>query len=281
MEYSRTAGLSRFLGEVYRGLDRGEFFVAFQPVVDAARGRLDSLEALVRWQHPVHGLLGPDAFVPRLEGAGHLRALTGSVLRDACASAAAWPVRAGWAPRVRVNVAPAELSDILLVHDVGRTLTETGLDPGRLVLEVTEGGPLRDVETTQTVCRQLRAAGSAVALDDFGSGESDLARLVLLDVDELKIDRTMVAGLPGDGAALGSVLQILDLAATMNLQVTVEGVETPAQLRTLMTADASLLQGYLFGRPSRLLGAAGVRTLEQRCRAMFQDIPVAAALRPA
>jgi len=263
-------GLSAFLREVYAGLNRGEFFAVYQPVVDVANEGLDGFEALVRWAHPKHGLLGPDRFIPRLEWSGHLSALTDSVLRSACRAAGSWPWSGGRPLRVRVNVAVHQLGDARLVRQVADALSAGHLEPSRLVLEITEAGPLRNVEVAQMVCRTLRGLGVAIALDDFGAGSCDIARLVLLETDELKIDRGMVNELPADAGHLASVVQILDLAASMRLRATVEGVETADQLRVLVAAGAPLLQGFLFGRPTALRGRADIRALDRRCRAALR-----------
>jgi EAL domain-containing protein (putative c-di-GMP-specific phosphodiesterase class I) len=267
------SSLTGFLHEVYTGLDRGELFVVHQPVVDVERHRLDGFEALVRWAHPRDGLLGPDAFVPLLESSGHLQALTRFVLRAACRTAASWPALGGTHPRVRVNVPVGLLGDPRLLHDIDGALEDTGLDPARLVVEVTETGILPDVLAAQVACRDLRARGIAVALDDVGTGDCDAARLALLDVDEVKLDRSMVRGLPGDTARLADVAQVLAAAAAAGLQVTVEGIERPDQLSAVRAVGGRLLQGFYFGRPRVLEGAEHVRVLDRRCRTLLDARP--------
>jgi EAL domain-containing protein (putative c-di-GMP-specific phosphodiesterase class I) len=246
-------------------LDRGEFRAVFQPVVDAADGRLDGFEALVRWDHPARGRLMPAEFVPWLERARHLSAVTDHMLREACAAASRWPVHAGDRPlRVRVNVSVDELADIALLGRVHRALDATGLSPDRLVVEVTERGRLDSPEVARTVCRALRRLGVAISLDDFGSGPDDLARLVSLEPGELKLDKAMVTDLPSDRHRLTIIGHVLDLAAAGHLDVTAEGVENAAQLQILVAAGVHRVQGFLFGRPAELHDPAEVTALCHR-----------------
>ena len=270
---SARSSLTGFLHEVYTGLDRGQLFVVHQPVVDVGRGTLDGFEALVRWAHPRDGLLGPDAFVPLLESLGHLQALTRFVLGAACRSAATWPELGGCGQRVRVNVPVGLLGEPHLLHDVDAALEGSGLDPARLVVEVTESGVVPDVLAAQSACRSLRARGTAVALDDFGTGECDVARLALLDVDEVKLDRSVVRALAGDTRRIAAVGQVLEAATAAGLDVTVEGVETPDQLHAIRSVGGRLVQGFLFGRPRVLDGAEHVRVLDRRCRTLLDAQP--------
>ena len=267
------SGLSRFLRDVYTGLDAGQFLVLHQPVVDLGAQSLEGFEALVRWSHPRYGLLAPDGFVPLLERTGHLAALTRHVLVRACTAAASWPDCDGAAPRVRVNLPAALLGDAGTHAEVLATLAATGLAPERLVLEVTETGVLGDVAAAQAGCARLRAGGVRVALDDYGTGECDVVRLLLLDVDEVKVDRSLMVGVPRDRDRLAAVQEMVDLGRTMDLAVTVEGVETVEQLAVLQPAVPVLAQGFLFGRPRVLDGPEHVRVLSRRCRRLLRGQP--------
>lgn len=263
--------LDDFVREVARGLRREEFTLLYQPVVDLGSGRLEGFEALVRWSHPRFGLLGPDRFVPRLEGAGAIRGLGARVLEDACTEAAGWPVGAGSAAVVRVNVSARQLDDDALSAQVPAVLARTGLEPDRLALEITETAALRDVAVARRVCGRLRDLGVRIVLDDYGAGSSDLVRLRQLPVDEIKVDRHLTAGAQLDPRCLNRVVGIVDLGRVLGLRVTVEGVETASQLRIARGLGDVCVQGYWFGRPLRIEGAGGFRVVQRRVRRALRE----------
>ncbi len=231
-----------------RALQRDELRVHYQPIVRSDDLRLSGFEALVRWQHPERGLLGPGAFLPTAEETGLVVPLGQAVLRSACAALAAWR-RTGAPGRVSVNVSAQHLATGTLGDDVARALDDTGVRPEDLVLEITEQALVMSHEKAAAVLAELRERGCSVALDDFGTGYSSLAYLRRLPVDVLKIDRTFVTG-----AATGSndsqlLSAITALGASLGLQTVVEGIETEGELQAARAAGATHVQGYLLGRP--------------------------------
>ncbi|MCX6467078.1 MAG: bifunctional diguanylate cyclase/phosphodiesterase [Pseudonocardiales bacterium] len=246
-ESARFALLAGLPGAV----ERGEFRLVHQPLVDLADGRLRGVEALVRWQHPVQGLLGPGRFIELAEHSGAIVPLGEWVLRTACAQAAGWVRELGdAAPFVSVNVSPVQLAEPDFARVVTEVLDATGLAPERLQLEITEQAVLGDETTTLAALGALRAAGVRLALDDFGTGWSSLAWLRRLPVHALKIDGSFVDGLrhpvadPMDSAIIGA---LVGMAHALGLEVTAEWVETERQAERLTELGCDLGQGRWFG----------------------------------
>ena len=231
-----------------RALQRGELRVHYQPIVRLDDLGTEGFEALVRWQHPERGLLGPGSFLPTAEETGLVVPVGQQVLREACAALAAW-WRTGAPGRMSVNVSAQHLATGSLRDDVEQALDASGLEPDALTLEITEQALVVSHEKAAAVLSDLRARGCQVALDDFGTGYSSLAYLRHLPVDVLKIDRTFVAGAltPADDGQLLSA--ITALGASLGLRTVVEGVETPVELAAARAAGATHVQGYLLGRP--------------------------------
>jgi diguanylate cyclase (GGDEF)-like protein len=218
--------------------------VHYQPQVAAAGRPVIGLEALVRWQHPSRGLIAPDQFLPIAEETGLILQLGDMVLRQACAISLRWPELF-----VAVNLSPAQFRSACLADRIIRIVHESGTDPHRIELEVTEGVLLGDALTRDTL-RRLRDAGFRIALDDFGSGHSSLSYLRRYEVDKIKIDRSFVQHLGHaiDQDAAAIVKAITTLGHTIGLTVTAEGVETEDQRRFLATTGCTELQGHLFAR---------------------------------
>jgi len=248
--------------ELPGALERGELFLEYQPIVDLADQRVRSLEALVRWNHPRLGLLGPGRFVPLAEETGAIVALGRWVLRRAVADAATWPRPPEGAPvTVSVNVAVPQVRDPGLVREVRDALEAGGLPPARLQLELTESAvmePGRRGRPAVQRLRELADLGVRIAIDDFGTGYSNLAYLRRLPAHTLKIDSSFVKGLipaavPDGGAQDGSeepiVSSLINLARACGMMVIAEGVETGAQAETLRKLGADTGQGYYFSRP--------------------------------
>ena len=230
-------------------LQRDELEVHFQPVVDLRTGTVTGSEALVRWRHPVRGLLGPDEFIPHAEQTGLVVALGAVVLSRACAVTAGWNRDRQQPLSVAVNLSARQLAHPQLADVVAEALIDSGLAPGLLCLEVTETVIMEDPEASALVLAQLRALGVRIAIDDFGTGYSSLAYLLSLPVDLLKIDRSFVDAIDAGGTGTAIVTAILALARTLLLGVVAEGVETPGQRRVLAAVGVTSAQGWLWGRP--------------------------------
>jgi diguanylate cyclase (GGDEF)-like protein len=221
------------------------FELHYQPQVVLPEGRLTGFEALIRWRHPERGLLSPAAFLPVAERLGLMRRIGTWVLHEACRAAAAWP-----APLcVAVNIAPAQLEDGGLPEEVAEALRRSGLPPGRLELEVTEGVLLANADAALRQLLELRQSGVRIAMDDFGTGHSSLTQLRAFRFDRLKIDRSFVQDLPAGEDATAIVRAVAGLGRSLGISVTAEGVETAEQLARLRAEGCDAAQGYLFGRP--------------------------------
>jgi diguanylate cyclase (GGDEF)-like protein len=237
------------LGQQLRdGLDRGELEVYYQPKVDPQLGRVLGVEALVRWQHPVHGLLMPPDFLPLAARSGLMPRLTRGVLDTALAQLARW--RAGGLDlTVAVNLAVGDLVDPALPADVSRLLAQRDVPPTCLALEVTEDGLLADPEAAAATLDAIARLGVRVSLDDYGTGWSSLAHLRRLPVAELKIDRSFVARMATDEDDAAIVRTTLDLARSLRLRVVAEGVEDEATWTLLAELGADAIQGFVLSRP--------------------------------
>ncbi|WP_109278784.1 putative bifunctional diguanylate cyclase/phosphodiesterase [Streptomyces orinoci] len=235
-------------------LDNGEFFIEYQPLVRLADGTVRGAEALVRWLHPVHGVLGPDQFIPLAESTGLIVPLGRWVLEEAARQARAWrnddscplPLR------VNVNLSPAQLRYPSLVAETVAVLDNAGLEPSALCLEVTESALIGADEEELRPLRQLADLGVDIALDDFGTGYSNLSYLRRLPVSTLKLDRSFTRGMqcaPADPVDVKIVEGIVSLAHTLDLSVTVEGVETGTQADHLRILGCETAQGWYYARP--------------------------------
>jgi diguanylate cyclase (GGDEF)-like protein/PAS domain S-box-containing protein len=241
---------------------RGELVVEYQPVVELASGRTRSFEALVRWQHPEHGLLLPDSFVPFAEDSGLIAEIGDHVLRVAVREARRWVDAAGGgAPGVAVNLSPRQLHDESLPERVEGLLSAAGLAPGQLVIEITEGALIQDPERATSVLERLREVGVRLAVDDFGTGYSSLSTLHRFPLDHLKLDRSFVQEVLEDrGSSLARA--IVQMACTLGLTAVAEGVESAAQAEALADMGCELAQGWHYARSmtaAEVLGTLGRR----------------------
>jgi diguanylate cyclase (GGDEF)-like protein len=243
--------------ELRRALERDELVLAYQPLIRLSDEEVVGVEALVRWRHPTRGLLAPAFFLPVAEESGLILPLGRWVLREACRQACDWVAgRDGRPFKVSVNLSARQLHHPDLVDEVVGAIEDAGLDPGALVVEITESMVLRDHQAVAAKLQVLRGLGVGVALDDFGTGYSSLSHLQHLPVDQIKIDRSFVGG---QDHVVEAVLQ---LGRTLRLQTVAEGVETRQQAERLRALGCELAQGYHFGKPlepaavAALLGAA-------------------------
>jgi diguanylate cyclase (GGDEF)-like protein len=240
-------------------LGRGEFTLAYQPIVAVDSGTVESVEALLRWHHPTRGLVPPARFIPMAESSGLIVALGRWVLDEACRTASSWPLSPTGAPvGVTVNVSGRQLDDRSLATYVSEALATSGLPASQLTLELTESALMRNTDVTLATLRALKESGVRLAIDDFGTGYSSLRYLQQFPVDVLKIDKSFVDGIARGGrdAALGRT--IVALAETLGLRTVAEGIEDSVQRERLRAMGCELGQGYLFARP---LDAAAVLAL--------------------
>ena len=231
--------------ELRDAIERQEFELHYQPVVDAKTRTLCGVEALVRWRHPAKGLIGPDKFVPLAESTGLIVPLGEWILRRACADAASWPAHV----KLAINISAIQFKKDDLFEVILSTLVETGLTPGRLELEITETSLLENQEAHLTTIRQLKNLGISMALDDFGTGYSSVNYLANFPFDKIKIDKSFTQGVLSRRDCKAVVASTLALAQGLGTVTTAEGVETEEQLEYMRAAGVDLVQGYLFGRP--------------------------------
>ncbi|MBS0377361.1 MAG: EAL domain-containing protein [Proteobacteria bacterium] len=245
----RSLGRLAIETDMRAAFERAEFRLAFQPKLDLTTGVVTGVEALLRWDHPEKGTITPDRFIPVAEETGLIVPLGEWVLREACAQLHRWTLKGPRAPTVAVNVSVQQFERPDFVDMVLRVLKETGTDPSRLELEITESLLMRNVGETVSRMRRLRAQGVAIAIDDFGTGYSSLGYLRQLPVSALKIDRSFVKDLDrtDDGNAICAA--IIALARELKLTVIAEGVETAEQLACLRRQGCNEAQGYLISRP--------------------------------
>jgi len=230
-------------------LDEGQFRLVYQPKVDLRTGRIFGVEALVRWEHPEHGCIGPDRFIPLAEESGMIVALGDWVLRTACRQNKTWQ-DAGLAPMlVSVNVSPRQFEEQRLVERVAQALADSGLAPEWLELEVTEGVIMRDLQQAVAKMAEVRAMGVSLSIDDFGTGYSSLSALKSFPISTLKIDKSFVRDLGSSDGDEAIASSIIDLAHRLRLRVIAEGVETEQQRAFLRQNGCDEMQGYLFSRP--------------------------------
>ncbi|MFD2174366.1 EAL domain-containing protein [Rhodobacter lacus] len=246
----RVEHCNRVLLNLRQAVEAGEFELHYQPQVDLATGEVVAVEALLRWRHPDWGLLMPGSFMEVL-GASDLSVTVGEwVLREACRQVAEWNRHLARPLTVAVNVFPRQFDPAILPAQVREVLAESGLDPSRLEVEITENIVLATAaEREVEVLKELRALGVALVLDDFGTGYASLASLARHKVDKIKIDKSFVDGL-GAGVAYRAILEsVCNLAATLGLGTVVEGVENEAAAAQMRELGFDIGQGYLWSRP--------------------------------
>jgi diguanylate cyclase (GGDEF)-like protein/PAS domain S-box-containing protein len=240
--------ISRLDAELRRALDLGQFVVHYQPQVDAA-GRIVGAEALVRWKREETGLVYPAAFLQRAEQNGLIVPLNEWVLREACMEAQRWR-RAGLPPiRIAVNLSPLQFRRQKVAKVITDTLRDTGLEPWRLELEITENIVMENSEALIRDFDRIRALGVRFSIDDFGTGYSSFRYIKSFPIDRLKIDQSFISNLDRNASDMAIVQAIIGLAKNLHLDVIAEGVETVAQRTWLAAEGCTEMQGFLFGRP--------------------------------
>jgi diguanylate cyclase len=232
-----------------QAIERGELVLHYQTKLNLATGEIVGAEALLRWRHPQRGLILPGRFIAIAEDSGLIIPIGSWVLHEACRQARAWQA-AGLPPlRIAVNVSAVELRSPGFVAGLGAILTETGLEPRHLELEITETGLMEDPQSVAEVLKGLKEIGVLLALDDFGTGYSSLSHLKHFPIDALKIDQSFVRNLITDEDGTGIVAALIGMAKSLHMRVVAEGVETQEQLEILQQHDCPEGQGYYFGRP--------------------------------
>ena len=231
--------------------ERGEFFLMYQPIFNLEDGRVLGVEALLRWNHPTRGVVQPDAFIPLLEETNQIVHVGSWILTEACRQAVEWklPERNMY---VSVNISARQLDDQNLVEELHRTLSETGLDPSALVIEITETAIMRDAEATARQLTAVKRLGISVAIDDFGTGYSSLAYLRQFPVDILKIDRsfiTPISGAVGSAESKALLHTLVQLGKQLGLKTLAEGIEEHDQFSHLQEEQCDSGQGFIFARP--------------------------------
>jgi EAL domain-containing protein (putative c-di-GMP-specific phosphodiesterase class I) len=241
-----STGTVRLVGQLPEALRAGELALHYQPQVDLATGEMHSVEALIRWRHPEHGMVSPDRFVPPAEDSGFIRHLTTFAIAEGAAQAYAWRA-AGTPLSVSVNVSVRDLEDRAFTARVVEAVEASGAAVGDMLLEVTESAVMANADDAIAVMGELRKAGFRFGIDDFGAGESSLVYLSRLPVDEVKIDRALSMALTARNEAIvrGAITMAHDLGLT-TVAEGIEDAETAARLRDLGCDKG---QGYYFGRP--------------------------------
>jgi diguanylate cyclase (GGDEF)-like protein len=231
--------------DLRKALPAEEFELYYQPVVNLASNEISGFEALIRWNHPLRGMVAPSSFIPLAEEIGFIVPLGEWVIRQACLTAAQWPEHL----HVAVNISAAQFRSPGLLQVIVGALAASGLSPTRLEIEITETVLLQNRDTTLAVLHQLRALGVRIALDDFGTGYSSLTYLQCFPFDKIKIDRSFVKDITENTGSLNIVRAVAALAKGMGMTATAEGVETGEQLDKVTSEGCTEMQGYLFSRP--------------------------------
>jgi diguanylate cyclase (GGDEF)-like protein len=234
--------------EMREAIERNEFELHYQTVIDVATREPRGAEALVRWRHPAKGLIAPERFIPLAEDTGLIVQLGAWILQKACADAATWPAHV----RLAVNLSPVQFRRGDLFDLILCALVDSGLPPERLELEITESVLLENEANYRVLLQQLKNVGISIVLDDFGTGYSSLGYLTTFPVDKIKIDRSFTQGIARRAECAAVVASVLTLARGLDIATTAEGVETEEQFEMLRAAGVTLAQGYLFGRPCPL-----------------------------
>lgn len=232
-----------------KSVETMDFILYYQPQLNISTGRIESVEALIRWNHPEKGAISPEEFIPLAEDSGLILPIGKWVLQTACTQAKAWQIAGYPGLTVSVNISAYQFRGGDLTGLVAQVLRQTGLEPQFLEIEITESITMNDVENTVQILTELKRMGVKIAIDDFGTGYSSLNYLKCFPINTLKIDRSFITDVisnPGDAAIVTS---IIDIAKNLSLSVIAEGIETVEQLQFLMNKGCERIQGYYFSKP--------------------------------
>jgi diguanylate cyclase (GGDEF)-like protein len=268
--------------ELAAAIRNGEMHTVYQPLIDMRTGRPIGAEALVRWQHPVHGLRSPDQFIDLAEETGLITEIGAQVLNDACRQAARWVSESPDQTDllVTVNLSARQVGDDRIVEQVGAALADSGLEPHRLVLEITETVLMHDRDAAAASLWLLKGLGVRIAIDDFGTGYSSLAYLRRFPIDMLKVAREFVDGLGRDAHDDVITRAIVELANTLGLLTVAEGIETTQQSETVAALGCDIAQGYLFSRPIEADAASAVMSASVVSEVIVPRTPAALEAAP-
>ena len=237
---------ARLESEFREALSAGAVKPYYHPLVELSSGRIKGYEILSRWMHPTEGIIPPDVFIPIAEDTGLIGEMTMRVLRQACLDAQSWTEPMTLA----LNISPIQLRDALLPDRLLAVLEETGFDPERLEVEITENALVEDFEAAKRILTTLKARGVQIALDDFGAGHSSLNHLRELPFDSLKIDRSFIASMHDSAESRTIVDAIIALSHSLGLATVAEGIETAESAAHLVALGCEMGQGFLYGQPS-------------------------------
>lgn len=256
--------------ELQRAVVNGEFFLEFQPIIRLSTGTMIGAEALLRWRHPAKGVIMPNDFIPFAESNGLIVPIGEFVLEQACALLREWQEHDPRALVLSLNISAQQVTYGDFVRVVAECLNEYQVEPARLRLEITATANSEDATVAVRRLRELKQLGVSIVLDDFGKGYSSLSRLMMLDVDGLKVGGSFVRAVPHDPKAVKILENVANLARSLDLSLLIEGVESVRQADWLRRLGNVEIQGYLFSRPISLenLRAAigsGSRTLSVHC----------------
>nr|MBA3439267.1 EAL domain-containing protein [Pyrinomonadaceae bacterium] len=276
----RAVDLLQLETDLRRAIEREEFLLHYQPIVELATGAIRGFEALVRWQHPERGMVSPGEFIPLAEDTLLIIPIGEWVLRQACRQIGRWQEQAGASAPLwmSVNLSIKQFTQPNLPEQVNRILQETNLDPRNLKLEITESLMMENIETAIDMLTRLRALGIELSIDDFGTGYSSLSYLHRFPLSTLKIDRSFVSNMDESNGNTQIVRTVVTLARSLGMQVVAEGVETEEQLLLLGTLGCEYGQGYLFSPPVGV-EAAGEMLNKNYSHAVKSSSPKKIALR--
>lgn len=232
-----------------RVLERNELTLYYQPKICSATGAIKGAEALLRWRHPQRGFIPPNEFIPVAEDSGMITQIGEWVLRSACEQNVQWQQNGLASLSMSVNVSAQQFRDNKFPSIVQKILSDTGMDPELLVLEITEGVLMGDRDRVGDLLFKIKSIGALLSIDDFGTGYSSLSYLKTFPIDELKIDRSFIVDTPADGDSAAIVRTIVAMARSLDLQVVAEGVEDDAQFQFLRELSCDQIQGYYFAKP--------------------------------
>lgn len=235
--------------EIRNAIQNGEMFLVYQPQVNSRTGKIEGLEALLRWNHPKVGMITPAEFIPYAEETGFIITIGEWVLREACEQNKIWQNKRYARVPISVNISALQLQHVGFINTIKDILRETGLEPQYLELEITESRLMESIQINVDTLNKLREMGVNIALDDFGTGYSSLNYLQKLPINNLKIDKSFIENLTADLNKRYILEVIISLAQKMNLKVTAEGVETLEQYRILKEQKCDKIQGYLMSKP--------------------------------